>query len=389
MGRRGAALAASRRRRGRSRARVLVAGTGPARRAQFPDFPGLETLRGRGVALRPLGPRRTTCAGKRVASIGTGASAIQYVPRIAARRRRSCTCSSARRRGSCRTARGRSTPLEQRLYRRFPAVQRARPRRHLRRARAAGARLRQAAARDEAARAGRRAGTASASSQRPGAAREGRRPTTRSAASASCRPTTGIRRSRARTSSSSPRASREVRERSVVTDRTGASCEVDALIFGTGFHVTDMPVGQLVRGRDGRTLAEVWDGSPARAPGRDRPRLPEPLHPARPEHRARAQLDGLHDRVPDRLRAGRAADDARARSRHRRGQAGGRGALQRGGRSAACGARSGTRAARAGTRTSRATTRRSGPTGPGASASGRALRRRPRPRSATRAVRAA
>src|SRR4029079_19755786 len=28
------------------------------------------------------------------------------------------------------------------------------------------------------------------------------------------------------------------------------------------FHVTDMPVGRLVRGRGGRTLADVWDGSP-------------------------------------------------------------------------------------------------------------------------------
>ena len=50
---------------------------------------------------------------------------------------------------------------------------------------------------------------------------------------------------------------------------------------------------------------------PARAPGRDRPRLPELLHPARPEHRARAHVGRLHDRVADRLRAGCAARDAR------------------------------------------------------------------------------
>jgi hypothetical protein len=37
---------------------------------------------------------------------------------------------------------------------------------------------------------------------------------------------------------------------------------VDTIIFGTGFHVTDMPVGDHVRGRGGRSLSEMWDGSP-------------------------------------------------------------------------------------------------------------------------------
>jgi cation diffusion facilitator CzcD-associated flavoprotein CzcO len=56
-------------------------------------------------------------------------------------------------------------------------------------------------------------------------------------------------------------AIREVRERSIVT-ADGAEREVDTIIFATGFHVTDMPAAERVRGRDGRTLAEVWDGSP-------------------------------------------------------------------------------------------------------------------------------
>jgi cation diffusion facilitator CzcD-associated flavoprotein CzcO len=54
---------------------------------------------------------------------------------------------------------------------------------------------------------------------------------------------------------------REVRARSVVTG-DGRELEVDALIFGTGFHVVDMPIGRLVRGRGGMSLADVWDGSP-------------------------------------------------------------------------------------------------------------------------------
>ncbi len=35
---------------------------------------------------------------------------------------------------------------------------------------------------------------------------------------------------------------------------------VDAVIFGTGFHVTDMPIAARIRGREGRTLADVWSG---------------------------------------------------------------------------------------------------------------------------------
>jgi cation diffusion facilitator CzcD-associated flavoprotein CzcO len=54
---------------------------------------------------------------------------------------------------------------------------------------------------------------------------------------------------------------REVRERSVVAG-DGSEHEVDTIIFGTGFQVTDMPVGDWVRGRDGRRLADAWDGSP-------------------------------------------------------------------------------------------------------------------------------
>jgi cation diffusion facilitator CzcD-associated flavoprotein CzcO len=53
----------------------------------------------------------------------------------------------------------------------------------------------------------------------------------------------------------------EVRPRSVVT-ASGIEREVDTIIFGTGFHVTDIPIADRVRGRDGRSLAELWDGSP-------------------------------------------------------------------------------------------------------------------------------
>ncbi|MGW0331252.1 flavin-containing monooxygenase [Streptomyces sp. NPDC003011] len=38
----------------------------------------------------------------------------------------------------------------------------------------------------------------------------------------------------------------------------GTETEADAIVFGTGFHVTDMPIAERVVGADGRTLAEAW-----------------------------------------------------------------------------------------------------------------------------------
>ncbi|GAA2306410.1 NAD(P)/FAD-dependent oxidoreductase [Streptomyces kunmingensis] len=43
----------------------------------------------------------------------------------------------------------------------------------------------------------------------------------------------------------------------------GTEAEVDAIVFGTGFHVTDMPIAQRVIGADGVSLAESWKGGMA------------------------------------------------------------------------------------------------------------------------------
>jgi cation diffusion facilitator CzcD-associated flavoprotein CzcO len=53
----------------------------------------------------------------------------------------------------------------------------------------------------------------------------------------------------------------EVTPRGLVT-AGGRERPADAIICGTGFQVTDMPFGRHVRGRAGRTLDEVWAGSP-------------------------------------------------------------------------------------------------------------------------------
>jgi cation diffusion facilitator CzcD-associated flavoprotein CzcO len=54
---------------------------------------------------------------------------------------------------------------------------------------------------------------------------------------------------------------REIRANSVVA-ADGTERAVDTIILGTGFRVTDMPIAEKIMGRDGRSLAEVWQGSP-------------------------------------------------------------------------------------------------------------------------------
>jgi cation diffusion facilitator CzcD-associated flavoprotein CzcO len=53
----------------------------------------------------------------------------------------------------------------------------------------------------------------------------------------------------------------EVRPEGYVT-ADGTLHEVDTLIFATGFYVTDIPLANIVTGRDGRRLADVWHRSP-------------------------------------------------------------------------------------------------------------------------------
>ncbi len=49
--------------------------------------------------------------------------------------------------------------------------------------------------------------------------------------------------------------------RTTIVDADGGEHEVDTIIFGTGFQVTDPPISHRVRGRSGDTLAESWQGS--------------------------------------------------------------------------------------------------------------------------------
>jgi cation diffusion facilitator CzcD-associated flavoprotein CzcO len=54
---------------------------------------------------------------------------------------------------------------------------------------------------------------------------------------------------------------REIDEHGIVVV-TGEHHRVDAIIFGTGFQTSRLPLTDRIHGADGRTMAQVWDGNP-------------------------------------------------------------------------------------------------------------------------------
>ena len=113
-----------------------------------------------------------------------------------------------------------------------------------------------------------------------------------------------------------------------IVDGNGREREVDAIIFGTGFTANDPIPAEW---SSVATAATCWTAGPrARKPTRA---LPPPASqsvlPDGTEHRPRPQLDGLHDRVADRLRPRCAEADEAPRTAQSRGQGPGAGTLQR------------------------------------------------------------
>ena len=162
---------------------------------------------------------------------------------------------------------------------------------------------------------------------------------------------------------------REVKANSIV-GKDGVEREVDAIILGTGFKVTDMPIARLVHGRGGRSLARRLARQPARAPRLNGRRLSESVLLLGPNtglgHGSMVyMIESQSPTCSTRCRPWIAKGSRRPRSGRRwsvpttsRSTSGWRG-------------RFGTRAARAGTSTRPAATVRSGRTGPGASGSAR------------------
>jgi len=242
---------------GAVRARVLVSGTGPLVEPKIPDFPGLSSFEGPAFHSARW-DHSVDLRGKRVASIGTGASAIQYVPAIAPDVSQLYVLQRTPPWVMPHSARAISR-VERRVFRAVPAVQRA-----LRGGIYAARELmvlgfvKQPRAMKLLEKVGRRHMARALSD--PALVEKATPDYTvgckRILPSNAWYPALARSNVELVTSGVS-----EIRPRSVVLS-SGRELEVDALVFGTGFQVLDMPVGRMVRGRDGRTLAEVWDGSP-------------------------------------------------------------------------------------------------------------------------------
>ena len=238
-------------------ARVVVAAAGPLSEPKLPDVPGLRDFKGR-VFHSASWDHDHDLSGERVAVVGTGASAIQFVPEIQPRVgqlhlfQRTAPWVLPRRARSL-------TRAERALYRRVPAAQRlmrkaiywaregfaipilnARLSKHTRvlglghlRRQVPDPELRRKITPDYAPGCKR---ILISDDYYPALGRDNVEVVTEGVA--------------------------EVREHSVV-GADGSEREVDTIIFGTGFHVTDLPIAGRVRDGEGRSLAERWDGSPS------------------------------------------------------------------------------------------------------------------------------
>ncbi len=234
-------------------ARFLVSAAGPLADPLIPDLPGLENFAGT-VFHSATWDHHHDLAGRKVAVIGTGASAIQFVPRIQPRAgqldlyQRTPPWIIPRRDRAI-------TPAEQWLFRHLPLAQKV-------------------------ARAGiywGRESYALGFTKRPGLMRAAERIARRHLARQvpdpllRARLTPSYRMGCKRILLSNdfypaltqPNVSlvtdpiAEIRDKSVVS-RDGTEREADTIIFGTGFHVTDFPVAQRIWNGAGRSLAQQW-----------------------------------------------------------------------------------------------------------------------------------
>ena len=255
--------------RGELSARVLISAMGPLTEPKVPDLPGLDAFEGE-TWHSARWNHDYDLSGRRIASVGTGASAIQYVPEIAPAVEKLHVFQ--------RTApwiaphnNRRIRDWERRIYRALPAAQRL--------VRGGVYTLREAmvlmlAKRPQAMRLLERVAREHRERQvdDPELLRK-----VSPDYSMGCKrilpsnhwyPTLGRPNVELVTG-----GVREVRRSSVVGE-DGVEREVDAIVFGTGFQVTEMPAAELIVGTDGRPLSEIWAGSPRAHRGATVPGFP-------------------------------------------------------------------------------------------------------------------
>ncbi|WP_327065992.1 flavin-containing monooxygenase [Kitasatospora sp. NBC_01302] len=231
---------------------ALVSATGPLSDPQIPELPGLDAFPGQ-VFHSSQWDHGLDLAGKRVAVVGTGASAVQIVPEIQPKAARLTLFQ--RTPGWVLPKLDREiSALEKRLHRAVPATT------ALRRAALFAVRELQV----------------DAFVRRPGTLKLVQKLALRHLAQQVGDPALrarltpdyriGCKRillsqtyypALAAPNSEVTAGLREVRGSTLVA-ADGSEHQADVIIFGTGFHVTDMPIGARVFGADGRSLAEVW-----------------------------------------------------------------------------------------------------------------------------------
>src|SRR3954470_14268346 len=238
-------------------ARVVVAGMGPLAEPKIPDIPGLENFKGAAFHSARW-DHDHDLKGERVASIGTGASAIQLVPAIQPDVEKLHVFQRTPPWVFPHSNRP-VTDAERRLYRRFPALQKL--------VRGSVYAMRETAVLGFV--------------KYPPLMRIAERIAKRHMRKQISDPellekvtpdyTIGCKRilpsNRWYRALGKPNvelvtgAVQEVRPRSIV-GADGVEREVDAIVFGTGFQVTDIPAAHRVRGRGGTLLDDIWQGSP-------------------------------------------------------------------------------------------------------------------------------
>lgn len=236
---------------------VLISGMGGLSEPALPDIPGRDSFAGT-TFHSATWDHDHDLGGERVAVIGTGASAIQFVPRIQPQVAHVDLYQRTPPWIMPRPDRD-VTPVERRIYRRVPGAQKAMR---------AGLYL----ARELMVFGFRNEGLMS---RGPGKVarqhlhRQVKDPTLRE----KLRPRYAMGCKRVLISNdyypalAQPNVSvitdaiTEITPRGVVT-ADGVERPVDTIVYGTGFNVADLSVAQRIRGRDGRLMADVWNGSP-------------------------------------------------------------------------------------------------------------------------------
>ncbi len=239
--------------RGRWRARVLISAAGPLSEPSIPDIPGLAGFAGE-TFHSARWRHDLDLTGREVAVIGTGASAIQFVPEIQPIAGRLRLFQRTPAWIVPRFSR-RITRLEHAIYRRVPGAQRL--------VRTIGYWARESMG----------IGFMHPAVNRFGqrlAERHLRRQVADPALRDKLLPRYVMGCKRVLISNDFlPAVTRsnvdlvtspitEIRPNGIVTE-DGTFHKTEIIIFGTGFSVTDTPIKDRVRGRDGRTLAQAWD----------------------------------------------------------------------------------------------------------------------------------